>query len=420
MDIFKKTSMENTKQILRFLTAGSVDDGKSTLLGRLLYDSESIFEDQIQQIKGITKNADMKIDLALFTDGLKDEIEQGITIDVAYRFFETSHRKFIVADTPGHFQYTKNMITGASTANVILVLIDATKGLLDQTKRHLIISSILNIEHLIICVNKMDLIEEKQACFENITKECELFLKDLSYKSIHYIPISALKGDNVVHKSETMDWYGRGSLLELLENIDITSSSRMENVRIPIQNVIRTQNKDMFRGYCGEIVEGKLERGQRIKLLPSGLETKVKAIHKYNQHVEEAYTNEAVTIELTDKLDLSRGEIIVSGNEPKVVDKFTATLCWLDNNPGSANTPYIILHTTTTQKCLISKIQYKINIDDLSKSKVNNITSNDIVVVDIETVTPLVIDQFSENKIMGSFILVDESTYNTIAAGMIL
>ena len=412
-------------QLLRFTTAGSVDDGKSTLIGRLLYDSKSIFEDQIKSVKQTSDRKGFEnIDLALFTDGLKDEREQGITIDVAYRYFTTPKRKFIIADTPGHIQYTRNMVTGASTANVALLLIDARKGVIEQTKRHSFIASLLQISHIIVCVNKMDLVNYDQKIFNDIVSEYEHISSKMMIKDVRYIPISALEGDNVVTRSTNMDWYQNAPLLHTLETIHISSDNNMIDARFPVQTVLRPQNDSFrdYRGYAGRVAGGIFRVGDDVQILPSGFNSKIKAINKYDKNVSEVFAGMSAAISLEDDIDISRGDMIVkTNNTPIITQDITAMLCWFDDQTARPRTKYIIRHTTNEQKAIIKEIIYKIEIDTLKRNKEDqNLNMNDICKVKLRTTAPLLVDEYNTNRNTGSFILIDPATNNTVAAGMIL
>lgn len=408
--------------LLRFITVGSVDDGKSTLIGRLLYDSKAILDDQLADINSISdKKGSDNIDLALFTDGLKDEREQGITIDVAYRYFTTPKRKFIIADTPGHIQYTRNMVTGASTANLALIIIDARHGLIEQTKRHAIITSILLIENIIVCVNKMDLVEYSQIIFDTIVNEFKDFSSKLNMPKIQFIPISALKGDNVVLKSKKINWYQGNSLLDALETTSIDFNNTTTDARFPVQTVLRSQIDD-HRGYAGRVANGVFNVGDPITILPSGFTSVIKSIDIFNKTIKQAFTSMSVSISLEDSIDISRGDMIVkTNNKSKVTKDFTATLVWLDNDDAKPSTKYIIRHTSNEQMAIIKGIDYKINVNTLEKNRNNKVLNmNDICNVKICTGKPLMIDTYKQNKITGSFILIDKNSNKTVAAGMIL
>lgn len=412
-------------ELLRFTTAGSVDDGKSTLIGRLLFDSKSIFEDQLDQVKQTSeKRGAAEVDLALLTDGLKDEREQGITIDVAYRYFATPKRKFIIADTPGHIQYTRNMVTGASTANVALILIDARNGVVEQTCRHSIIASLLQIPHLIVCVNKMDLVDYDEEKFNQIKHDFEDFASKLDVKDVRFIPISALKGDNVVNRSEQMDWYEGSTLLYTLENIHIGSDHNHIDCRFPVQTVIRPQTDEHhdYRGYAGRIAGGVFKPGDEVIVLPSGFTSKVKSIDTYDGQIEEAFAPMSVTITLDDDIDISRGDMIVrTNNQPEAKQDVEVMLCWLNNKGPMPRTKYTIRHTTADAKAMIKEIRYKLDINTLHRNEEDKqITANDICRATLRTTKPLLTDSYRMNRNTGSIILVDEGTNETVAAGMII
>lgn len=416
--------LENS-QLLRFTTAGSVDDGKSTLIGRLLYDSKSIFEDQLSSIETTTKRRGQEgIDLALFTDGLKDERAQGITIDVAYRYFTTPHRKFIIADTPGHIQYTRNMVTGASTANAALILIDARHGVVEQTKRHSFIASLLQIPHIIVCVNKMDLVDYSDERFEEICDQYEAILSKMDIKDVRFIPISALNGDNVVNRSENMDWYQGAPLLNTLETLHISSDINKIDARFPVQYVIRPQNAAYhdYRGYAGRIESGILRPGDEIMALPSGLTSKIKSIELDGESLEEAFAPMSVTVCLEDDIDISRGDMIVrKNNQPECRQEFDAMICWLNHNPARLNAKYSIRHTSNEQKSMIKEVVYKIDINSLERNTDDkSIATNEICRVTMKTTKPLMMDPYRENRSTGSFVLIDDATNETVAAGMII
>ncbi len=412
-------------QLLRFTTAGSVDDGKSTLIGRLLYDSKSIFEDQIASVEKTSKRKGLeKIDLALFTDGLKDEREQGITIDVAYRYFTTPKRKFIIADTPGHIQYTRNMVTGASTANVAIVLIDARNGVIEQTKRHSFIASLLQISHIIVCVNKMDLVDYSEEIFNDIVQQYEEISSKMMIKDVRYIPISALEGDNVVHRSDKTPWYQNAPLLHTLETIHITSDNNMVDARFPVQTVLRPQDEENrdYRGYAGTIAGGIFRVGNEVKVLPSGFSSKIKSINVYDKYVDQAFEGMSVAINLEDDIDISRGDMIVKVNNlPEITQDLSAMLCWFNDQPAIPRAKYIIKHTSNEQKAMIKEVEYVVNIDTLKRDEENkNITMNDICKVKIRTTAPIMMDEYSRNRKTGNFILIDDATNETVAAGMLI
>ncbi|WP_421764120.1 sulfate adenylyltransferase subunit CysN [Ekhidna sp.] len=412
-------------ELLRFTTAGSVDDGKSTLIGRLLFDSKSIFEDQLDQVRQTSeKRGATEVDLALLTDGLKDEREQGITIDVAYRYFATPKRKFIIADTPGHIQYTRNMVTGASTANAALILIDARNGVIEQTCRHSIIASLLQIPHVIVCINKMDLVDYDEEVYNKIKEEFEDFASKLDVKDVRFIPISALKGDNVVNRSENMSWFEGSTLLHTLENIHIGSDHNHIDCRFPVQTVIRPQTNEHhdYRGYAGRIAGGVFKPGDEIIVLPSGFTSKIKTIDTYDGSVDEAFAPMSVTITLEDDIDISRGDMIVrTNNQPEPKQDIDVMLCWLNPKGPQARTKYTIRHTTADAKAMIKNIRYKLDINTLHRNEENkDITANDICRVQIRTTRPLLVDSYRKNRNTGSIILVDEGTNETVAAGMII
>jgi len=418
------TQIDNN-QLLRFTTAGSVDDGKSTLIGRLLYDSKAIFEDQLEAVENTSKRKGHEgVDLALFTDGLKDEREQGITIDVAYRYFTTPKRKFIIADTPGHIQYTRNMVTGASTANAALILIDARNGVIEQTKRHAFIASLLQIPHIIVCVNKMDLVDYKEEVYENIISQFEEFSSKLYVKDIRFLPISALVGDNVVNRSENMEWFQGAPLLHTLEHMHISSDINKIDARFPVQTVLRPQSEGFidYRGYAGRVASGILRPGDDITVLPSGFTSVIKTIDVEDGALEEAYAPMSVSITLEDDIDISRGDMIVkTNNQPEPVQEFGAMLCWLNNAPARPRAKYTILHTANEQKAMIKDVLYKIDIDSYNRDEESkDLNMNDIARVRIRTTRPLMIDEYRDNRITGSFVLIDDATHETVAAGMIL
>ena len=412
-------------ELLRFTTAGSVDDGKSTLIGRLLFDTKSIFEDQLDQVKRSSNRKGLaQADLSLLTDGLKDEREQGITIDVAYRYFATPKRKFIIADTPGHIQYTRNMITGASTANCALVLIDARHGVVEQTCRHAIIASLLQIPHLIVCVNKMDLVDYQETVFQKIKKDFESFSSKLDITDIRFIPISALNGDNVVNRSEKMSWYEGSTLLYTLENLHIGSDYNHIDCRFPVQTVIRPKMAPYhdFRGYAGRIAGGVFKPGDEITVLPSGFISKIKSIETFNGPLSEAFAPMSVVIQLTDDVDVSRGDMLVrSNNQPDLNQDIEIMMCWLDTKAPHPKSKYIIKHTTSEAKAIIKKIRYKLDVNTLHRNVENlNIGMNDVARVQLRTTKPLLTDAYRKNRTTGSIILIDESTHETVAAGMII
>ncbi len=415
----------NNNQLLRFTTAGSVDDGKSTLIGRLLYDSKSIFEDQIAAVEKTSKRKGLEtVDLALFTDGLRDEREQGITIDVAYRYFTTPKRKFIIADTPGHVQYTRNMVTGASTANVAIVLIDARHGVIEQTKRHSYIASLLQISHIIVCVNKMDLVDYSEEIFNDTVRQYEEMSSKMMIKDVRYIPISALKGDNVVNRSQNTPWYQNAPLLHTLETIHITSDNNMVDARFPVQTVLRPQdekNRD-YRGYAGTIAGGIFRVEDEVRLLPSGFNSKIKTINVYEDYVDQAFEGMSVAMTLEDDIDLSRGDMIVKRNNlPEKVQDLSAMICWFNDDSARPRAKYILKHTTNEPIAMIKEVEYKVDVNTLKRLEDDKeINMNDICKVKIRTTAPIMMDEYSRNRKTGSFILIDESTNETVAAGMLI
>ncbi len=410
--------------LLRFTTAGSVDDGKSTLIGRLLYDSKSIFEDQLEHITETSKRkGNSEVDLSLLTDGLRAEREQGITIDVAYRYFSTPNRKFIIADTPGHIQYTRNMVTGASTADVAVILIDARNGVIEQSIRHTYIASLLNMKHIIFCINKMDLVDFSQEKFNKIHADVAELANKLNVKNIHIIPISAKFGDNVVEKSENLNWFEGNTLLELLETVRIADDYNSKYVRFPIQYVIRPQSDEFhdFRGYAGRLSGGKMQVGNTVTVLPSMLKTKIKSIVDYGQELHEIKSGSSVTICLEDEIDISRGNMIaISENEPQVTKEINATICWFNQRPLQVKGKYILRHSTNEVRSILGDINYKVNINTLENNYSDKeVGMNDIASVNIKTSSPIFADDYKNNPVSGSFILIDEATNETMAAGMI-
>ncbi|EIJ39209.1 sulfate adenylyltransferase, large subunit [Galbibacter orientalis DSM 19592] len=415
----------DNNQLLRFTTAGSVDDGKSTLIGRLLYDSKSIFEDQLEAIETTSKKKGHQgVDLALFTDGLRDEREQGITIDVAYRYFTTPKRKFIIADTPGHIQYTRNMITGASTANAAIILVDARHGVIEQTKRHAFIASLLQIPHIIVCINKMDLVDFREEDYNKIIAQFEEFSSKLLVRDVRFIPISALLGDNVVKRSENMNWYQGSPLLDTLETMHISSDINKVDGRFPVQTVLRPQSEEHrdYRGYAGRISSGIFRKGDEITVMPSGFTSKIKSIDTFEEELDEAYAPMSVSITLEDDIDISRGDMIVrTKNKPESSQDLEVMLCWLNNESAKPRTKYVVRHTSNEQMAMIKEVIYKIDINTLSrKNDDKELHMNDISKVKIRTTKPLMYDSYRENRMTGSLILIDPATNQTVAAGMIV
>ena len=414
-----------TNQLLRFTTAGSVDDGKSTLIGRLLYDSKSIFEDQLAAVETTSKRKGHEgVDLALFTDGLKDEREQGITIDVAYRYFTTPKRKFIIADTPGHIQYTRNMVTGASTANAALILIDARHGVIEQTKRHAFIASLLQIPHVIVCINKMDLVDFSEKVYDEIVSQFESFASKLYVKDIQFLPISALLGDNVVNRSENTPWYKGAPLLYTLETLHISSDLNKIDARFPVQTVLRPQSEEFldYRGYAGRVASGIFRPGDEVAVLPSGFTSTIKTIDTLEGELEEAYAPMSVSITLEDDIDISRGDMIVKkNNQPEPVQEFDAMLCWLNDAPARPRAKYTIMHTSNEQRAMIKEVIYKIDINTYAREEEDkSLEMNAIARVKIRTTRPLMMDEYRDNRVTGSFVLIDDATHETVAAGMIM
>jgi sulfate adenylyltransferase subunit 1 len=411
--------------LLRFSTAGSVDDGKSTLIGRLMYDTKSIFEDQIEAVEKSSKNrGDEHVNLALLTDGLKAEREQGITIDVAYRYFATPKRKFIIADTPGHVQYTRNMVTGASNVNLAIILIDARKGVIEQTKRHSFIASLLQIKHVIVCINKMDLVDYKEEVFEQIKKDYLSFDAKLEIPDIRFIPISALNGDNVVDKSENMDWYKGPSLLWTLENVQVASDRDLIDGRFPVQWVIRPQSNEYhdFRGYAGLVSGGIFRKGEQVVVLPSGFTTRIKSIETMDGELQEAFPPMSVAMTLEDDIDISRGDMLAKvNNQPIISQDIELMVCWLNVTPLKLGGKYTVKHTTNEARAIIKEVKYKVNVNTLEKNEEDKeVGANDIARITLKTAKPLLYDPYRKNRNTGSLIIIDEFTQQTVGAGMII
>jgi sulfate adenylyltransferase large subunit len=414
--------------MLRFTTAGSVDDGKSTLIGRLLYDSKGVFEDQLEAIRKTTqKKGGEDIDFALITDGLQAEREQGITIDVAYRYFATPKRKFIIADTPGHEQYTRNMVTGASTADLAIILIDARNGVMIQSKRHGYIAKLLGIPHIVVAINKMDLIDFKQDVFEKIKSAYEAFFKELSdqqpgrpsVQDLVFIPISALKGDNVTVKSAATPWYSGKSLLEHLETVEIARDRNLDDFRFPVQLVLRP-NLD-YRGFAGKVASGVARKGQKIVVLPSGVTSTIKAIDTYEGEMDEAVPPMSVTLRLADEIDISRGDMLAyPGNEPQCEKQFQAHLCWMVKEPMTPKKKYLLKLATGEVKAMVGNILWVADMATMQKHEAAQLNLNDIARVEVQTLKPVCFDPYSRNRATGGFILIDELTNNTVASGMIV
>lgn len=413
-------------ELLRFTTAGSVDDGKSTLIGRLLYDSKSIFEDQLDAVKraSLLKGAE-HLNLALFTDGLRAEREQGITIDVAYRYFATPHRKFIIADTPGHIQYTRNMVTGASTANAAIILIDARNGVIEQTHRHATIAALLGIPHIIVCINKMDLMDYRQEVFRDISENFRDFAgRIFPDKDIRFIPISALRGDNVVKPSVNMPWYSQGTLLHVLEILPVDQDHDLKHQRFPVQYVIRPESDQYhdYRGYAGRVAGGFFKPGDPVTILPSMIRSKIVSVDTFDGALEKAFPPMSVTLTLADDVDISRGDMITGGNDlPTIGGEFQAMVCWMNPIPLKPGGRYALKHTTRDVKCIVQSVDHVLNINTLEKMPEGTpVKMNDIASVMIRTTQPLFYDPYVKNRITGSIILIDEATHETVGAGMIL
>lgn len=406
-------------ELLRFTTAGSVDDGKSTLIGRLLYDSKAIFEDQLEAVtRASQERGDEYVDLALLTDGLRAEREQKITIDVAYRYFATPKRKFIIADTPGHIQYTRNMITGASTAELAIILIDARKGVLTQSKRHSFLATLLQIPHLVVAINKMDLVDYERKVYNQIVSDYKDFAAKLPVQNIVFIPISALQGDNVVDKSDRMPWYNGPTLLHHLENVNIGAGRNLVDFRFPVQYVIRPNQN--FRGFAGQIASGRITPGEEVVVLPSGLRSRVKAIVTYEGELPEAIAGDSVVLTLEDEIDISRGDMLVrTHNLPQKSSRLDATLCWMSETPLNPQGAYWVQHTTRLVKAFVAELAYKIDVDTMHRKPAETLALNEIGRIQLTTTQPLFYDRYQLNRSTGSFILIDSHTNNTVAAGMI-
>jgi sulfate adenylyltransferase large subunit len=419
-DIADFLHQEESKQLLRFTTAGSVDDGKSTLIGRLLYDSKGVYEDQIASVRKASINRTAgPIDFSLLTDGLRAEREQGITIDVAYRYFATPKRKFIIADTPGHEQYTRNMATGASTAHLAIVLVDARKGVLPQSRRHAFIASLLGIPHVVVAINKMDLVEFSQQVFDRICSDFSEFARDLAIPNIYFIPISALEGDNVVTSSRRTPWYTRGSLLNILETVPVETEEAAKDLRFPVQYVIRPTLD--FRGYAGQLASGIIRPGDPVMVLPSGRTSRVKSLASFDGDVPEAFAPMSITVCLEDEIDISRGDMLVTPSQmPHVSRRFEAMLVWMHSDPMEIDKPYLLKHTTQQGTALITSLLNKVDINTLARQNASQLQLNEIGTAAIETHKPLFFDSYASNRGTGSFILIDQLTNATVAAGMIL
>lgn len=421
---------QNTKgylnmQLLRFTTAGSVDDGKSTLIGRLLYDSKSIFEDQLEAVEEASRSrGNEEVNLALLTDGLRAEREQGITIDVAYRYFATPKRKFIIADTPGHIQYTRNMVTGASTADLAVILVDARHGIMEQTVRHSYIASLLAIKEVVVCVNKMDLVDFSQEVFDKIVADYKEMSSSIEIGNVTFIPISAKLGDNVVNKSENMPWYTGKALLDFLETVQLPVESE-DSMRLPVQYVVRPISDKFpdFRGYAGRLAEGSIKKGDKIMVYPSEMTSSVTGVYLGEKELETAVSPESVDITLSDDIDISRGDVIVSvdGKQPHMEQEVLLNVCWFRNSPMQQGKKYVIRHATQQTLGIIKEIEYKIDINTREKEYgVDKLIMNDIARVRIKTADPLIFDYYKDNRTMGSLIFIEEGTNDTVGAGMIV
>jgi len=412
--------------LLRFATAGSVDDGKSTLIGRLLYDTKTIFEDQLAAVQAVSAaRGDEYTNLALLTDGLRAEREQGITIDVAYRYFATPRRKFIIADTPGHIQYTRNMVTGASTADLALILVDARKGLVEQSRRHAFLCSLLRVPHLVLCVNKMDLVDYSQRVFEEIAGEFTDFAAKLEAPDLSIIPISALHGDNIVARAATMPWYEGPSLLHHLEHVHIGSDRNLVDVRFPVQYVIRPQSSTVtdYRGYAGQVASGILKPGDEVMVLPSGFTSRISAIDTADGPVAEAFPPMSVTVRLADEIDISRGDMICRpNNAPTVAQDIEAMVCWMDETrPMTVGARYAIKHTTRAARAIVRGLHYRLDVNSLHRDeRATELRLNEIGRIRLRTTVPLLADEYRRNRTTGGFIVIDESTNRTVGAGMIV
>ena len=411
--------------LLRFATAGSVDDGKSTLIGRLLFDSKSIFEDQLDSVERTSRDKGFEYtNLALLTDGLRAEREQGITIDVAYRYFATPKRKFIIADTPGHIQYTRNMVTGASNSDLALVLVDARQGIVEQTRRHAFLVSLLRVPHLVLCVNKMDLVGYDQEVFDRIHEEFIGFASKLNVPDLQVIPISALEGDNVVDRSVNMPWYDGPSLLHHLENVHVASDRNLTDVRLPVQYVIRPQSNDYhdYRGYAGTVSGGILKPGDEVVALPSGLTSRIARIDSADGPLEQAYPPMAVTLLLTDDLDISRGDMIARPhNQPTSAQNISAMVCWMVDQPMKVGQRILVKQTSRTSKAVIRNLQYRLDVNTLHRDEnPDGLSLNEIGRIDLRVAQPLFVDEYGRNRLTGGFVLIDEATNMTVAAGMVV
>ncbi len=409
--------------ILRFITAGSVDDGKSTLIGRLLYDSKNILIDQLEAVERASKfKNDGELDLALLTDGLRAEREQGITIDVAYKYFSTPKRKFIIADAPGHVQYTRNMITGASNAALIIILIDARNGIIEQTKRHSIIASLLNIPNVVVAINKLDLVDYSEEIYNRIKEEYSQMAQQLSLKNVTYIPISALDGDNIVDRSDNLPWYDGKTLLDHLETVELENTVNLDKARFPVQYVIRPQSEEYhdYRGYAGKITSGIYKVGDAVTVLPAGTESKISAIEVGQTEVQEAFAPQSVVLHLQDNVDISRGDLIVKSDDlPKLEQELEVLVCWMGEKPLKAGAKYLIQNNTTQVKAVIRSIEYKLDVNTLEKQEVEQVSLNEIVKLKLKTAKPFAYDAYKELSSNGGIIFIDETSFVTVGAGLI-
>lgn len=409
--------------ILRFITAGSVDDGKSTLIGRLLYDSKNILIDQMEAVERASKfRNDGSLDLALLTDGLRAEREQGITIDVAYKYFSTPKRKFIIADAPGHVQYTRNMITGASNAALIIILIDARNGIIEQTRRHSIIASLLNIPNVVVAINKLDLVNYSEEIYNNIKQQYSEMAEQLSLNNVVYIPISALDGDNIVDRSENLNWYEGKTLLDHLETVELENTINLEKARFAVQYVIRPQSEEYhdYRGYAGKITSGIYKVGDSVTVLPSGTESKISAIEIDQKQVEEAFAPQSVILHLENNIDISRGDLIVKSNDlPNLQQELEVLVCWMGDKPLKSGSKYLIQNNTTQVKAVIKDIEYKLDVNTLEKHKVEQVSLNEIVKLKLKTAKPFAFDSYKDLASNGGIIFIDETSFVTVGAGLI-
>lgn len=411
--------------ILRFITAGSVDDGKSTLIGRLLYDSKNILIDQLEALEKQSKNKNENgVDLAILTDGLRAEREQGITIDVAYRYFSTPKRKFIIADAPGHIQYTRNMITGASNSQLIVILIDARQGVIEQTRRHSIIASLLKMKNIVVAINKIDLVDYSEEIYNDIKAQYELVAQKLGLENINYFPISAFYGDNIVDKSLRTDWYEGPALLDFLETVEIAEDKNVDHPRFQVQYVIRPQTDDLhdYRGYAGEVISGMYKKGDDVTILPQNIQTKISKVETGGKEVDFVFTNQPAVLHIEDDIDISRGDFIVkTESQPKVENEFEAVVCWMDKKELNEGNKYFIQHKSKTLKAIVKEIEYKIDVNTLEKISVDSsIKLNEVVKLRLKTASPLVFDSFEDSKSTGNAILIDETSNSTVGAVMIL